>query len=74
MRICVVWHATVFDNQDDADRFITNTDTITVDDITRIFADDLRGRDIPFEDPSDPLHDEKWLHTLNITYGAPESA
>lgn len=71
MRICVVWHATVFDNQDDADRFLTNTDTITVDEITQIFADDLRERGIPYDNPADPLHDETWLQTLNTIYGAP---
>jgi hypothetical protein len=43
-------------------------DDLTLDQVTRTFADDLAQRAVPAPIPGDPLDDASWVEALATTY------
>lgn len=68
IRLLVHWSAEVYRDLDDVKRVMDHTDDLTHDRVFETLIADLRAKGIPVEEPSDPMHDEAFIHTLTTTY------
>jgi len=68
IRLLVHWSAEVYRDLDDVKRVMDHTDDLTHDRVFETLIADLRAKGTPVEEPSDPMHDEAFIHTLTTTY------
>lgn len=69
VRITISWKAEVY--TDEAERNAVraaDSDALPVDEIVARFMDDLRIRGIGAVEPTDPLHDQRWIDVLTEAY------
>jgi len=72
-RFLVHWGAEVYRDYAELKKVMDHNDDLSHDKVFEIFVKDLRERGVPFEMPSDPLHDRDFVRVLSATYdlGAP---
>ncbi len=68
LRISVSWKAYVYRDAEQRRRHLAETDGLDLDQVVDRFASDLRARDVAFEPPADPLHDEAFVECLTRAY------
>lgn len=68
MRVLFHYNAHVFSDMDEVRQYYDHTDDLTRDKAFQMLADDLRKRGVPFEMPTDPLHDREFITVLSNTY------
>jgi len=68
IRFLVHWNAEVYTDLDECRRVMDHTDDLTHDRVIDTLIADLRGKGIAVTEPSDPLHDDDFIHTLLSTY------
>jgi hypothetical protein len=68
LRLLVHWDAELYDDLADLRRHVEHTDDLSADRVFETFVADLRARDVPFDVPSDPMHDAGFLALLADTY------
>lgn len=69
IRFLVHWGSTLYMNLDELKTAVDRTDDITHDQVFDILLGDLGRRGVPFETPSDPLKDKRFIALLNDVYG-----
>lgn len=60
--------ALVFEDLEDATRYLEHTDDLTTDKVFDVLGDDLSRRGIDFSFPADPLADTAFISLLTDTY------
>jgi hypothetical protein len=68
IRLLVHWNAEVYRDMDEVKLVMDHTDDLTHERVVDTLIADLRARGIAVDEPSDPLHDETFIHTLLSTY------
>ncbi|MEW6272814.1 MAG: hypothetical protein AB1689_26350 [Thermodesulfobacteriota bacterium] len=68
LRISVSWKAAVFASDEERRRHDEHLDDLTLDEVLRRFADDLRSRGARVDVPSDPERDPSFIATLQDAY------
>jgi hypothetical protein len=68
IRFLVHWNAEVYTDLDECRRVMDHTDDLTHDRVIDTLIADLRSKGIAVTEPSDPLHDDDFIHTLLSTY------
>lgn len=68
LRFLVHWSAEVFEDFAELKKNMEGTDNLTHDQVFDTLIKDVRSRGIEIETPSDPLHDPKFIGTLNAAY------
>jgi hypothetical protein len=68
IRLLVHWSAEVYRNMDEVRKVMDHTDDLTHERVVDALIADLRQRGVSVEEPSDPLHDESFIHALLSTY------
>jgi hypothetical protein len=73
LRFLVHWSAEVFSDYDELKKNMDGSDDITIERAIGMMVDDLNGRGIKLDVPSEPLHDAAFIGALNAAYdlGAP---
>jgi hypothetical protein len=68
IRFLVHWNAEVYTDLDECRRVMDHTDDLTHERVIDTLIADIRSKGIPVAEPSDPLHDDDFIHTLLSTY------
>jgi len=68
LRFLVHWSAEVFEDMAELKKNMEHTDDLTFDRVFDTLIKDVRSRGIEIDTPSDPLHDPKFIRTLNSAY------
>lgn len=68
MRYLFHWSCEVFEDRDDMKLRFDHLDDLNPEKVFNIFMADLRARKIPFEVPTDPMTDRKFIALLSQTY------
>ncbi len=68
VRITISWKADVFADEGEASCADAGDDSLELERVVAVFADDLRSRGIDAGSPADPLRDETWIRALASTY------
>src|SRR6185312_4678995 len=68
LRFLVHWSAEVFEDMAELKKNMDHTDDLTFDRVFETLIKDVRSRGIEIDTPSDPLHDPKFIRTLNSAY------
>jgi hypothetical protein len=68
IRFLVHWNAEVYTDLDECRRVMDHTDDLTHERVIGTLIADLRRKGIAVTEPSDPLHDDDFIHTLLSTY------
>lgn len=68
VRFLVHWNAEVYADLDEAKRVMDHTDDLTHDRVVGTLLADMRSRGVTVAEPSDPFHDEDFIHALISTY------
>ncbi|SOX53861.1 hypothetical protein MAAFP003_2537 [Mycobacterium ahvazicum] len=68
LRFLVHWSAEVFSDFDELKKNMDGSDDITIERAIGIMVDDLKGKGIKLDTPSDPLHDPGFIAALNAAY------
>jgi hypothetical protein len=68
IRFLVHWNAEVYTDLDECRRVMDHTDDLTHERVIDTLITDLRSKGIAVSEPSDPLHDDEFIHTLLSTY------
>ena len=74
LRLLVHWDAELYTDLDDLRRHVDHLDDIAPDRVFETFVADLRARSVPFDVPSDPMHDPRFIEILARTYDVPPSS
>jgi hypothetical protein len=68
IRLLVHWNAEVYRDMDEVKKVMDHTDDLTHERVFDTLIADLRARGIAVDEPSDPLHDDAFIHTLLSAY------
>ncbi len=68
LRISVSWKAYVYRDEDQLRRHLEGSDALTREAVLGRIYDDLRAREVSFQLPTDPLHEEPFVEVLTETY------
>lgn len=68
-RFLVHWGANLYMDLDELKKTADHTDDLTHEMVFDLFLDDLKARGVPFDPPSDPLKDTRFIMLLNDVYG-----
>jgi hypothetical protein len=68
LRISVSWKAYVYRDAEQLRRHEESLGSLSLDTVLTRFEEDLSGRGVELERPSDPLHDEPFVELLTATY------
>jgi hypothetical protein len=68
IRLLVHWNAEVYRDMDEVKRVMDHTDDLTHERVFETLIADLRARGVAVDAPSDPLHDDAFIHTLLSAY------
>lgn len=68
IRLLVHWSSEVYRDMDEVKRVMDHTDDLTHEQVFETLFADLRGKGVTLSEPSDPLHDDKFIHTLLSAY------
>jgi hypothetical protein len=68
IRLLVHWSAEVYRDLEDVKRVMDHTDDLTHDRVFDTLIADLRAKGVTVDEPSDPFHDDDFIHTLLNTY------
>jgi hypothetical protein len=68
LRVLVHWDAELYDDLADLKRHVEHLDDLEPDRVFETFVADLRTKGVPFEVPSDPMHDPGFIALLASTY------
>jgi hypothetical protein len=68
IRLLVHWSSEVYRDMDEVKKVMDHTDDLTHDTVFDTLIADLRAKGVAVEEPSDPLHDEAFIHALLSTY------
>jgi hypothetical protein len=74
MRYLFHWSGEVFMDRADMKRRFDHLDDLQPEKVFDIFVADLRAREIPFEMPTDPMTDRKFISLLSRTYDVAPSS
>jgi hypothetical protein len=68
IRLLVHWSAEVYRDLDDVKQVMDHTSDLTHDRVFDTLVADLRAKGVAVVEPTDPMHDEAFIHTLLSTY------
>jgi hypothetical protein len=68
MRLLVHWNAEVYADLDEAKRVMDHTDDLTHERVVDTLLADMRAKGMTVAEPSDPFHDDDFIHALLSTY------
>jgi hypothetical protein len=68
IRLLVHWNAEVYRDMDEVKKVMDHTDDLTHEQVFDTLIADMRSKGVAVEEPSDPLHDDDFIHTLLSTY------
>ena len=68
IRFLVHWNAEVYRDMDEAKKVMDHTDDLTHDRVIATLLADLRSKGRTVAEPSDPFHDDAFIHALLSTY------
>lgn len=68
LRISVSWKAYVYRDAEHRERHLSGDGGLSLEDVLERFGRDLEHRNISFEPPADPLHDESFVDVLTEAY------
>jgi hypothetical protein len=68
IRFLVHWNAEVYRDLDECRRVMDHTDDLTHERVITTLLADLRAKGVRVDEPSDPLHDDDFIHALLSTY------
>jgi hypothetical protein len=68
IRLLVHWNAEVYRDMDDVKRVMDQTDDLTHERVFETLVGDLRRKGVEFDEPTHPMHDDAFIHTLLSTY------
>jgi hypothetical protein len=68
IRLLVHWNAEVYRDMDEVKKVMDHTDDLTHERVFDTLIADLRSKGVAVEEPSDPLHDETFIHALLSSY------
>jgi hypothetical protein len=68
MRLLVHWNAEVYADLDEAKRVMDHTDDLTHERVVDTLLADMRSKGVEVAEPSDPFHDDDFIHALLSTY------
>jgi hypothetical protein len=74
LRLLVHWDAELYSDVADLKKHVEHLDDLTTDRAFEIFVADLRAKGVPFEIPSDPLRDPRFIALLAQTYDVAPSS
>ncbi|MCA9510474.1 MAG: hypothetical protein R3E88_13735 [Myxococcota bacterium] len=73
LRFLLHWDAELYADLDDMKMHLDHVDDLDADRVFDVLVADLRARGVPFDVPSDPLHDPAFIGLLARTYDVPPS-
>jgi hypothetical protein len=68
IRLLVHWNAEVYRDMDEVKKVMEHTDDLTHERVFDTLIADMRAKGVDIADPSDPLHDDGFIHALLSTY------
>jgi hypothetical protein len=68
IRLLVHWNAEVYRDMDEVKKVMDHTDDLTHERVFETLIADMRSKGVEVDEPSDPFHDEAFIHTLLSTY------
>ncbi len=68
VRFLVHWNAEVYADLDEAKLVMDHTDDLTHDRVVATLLADMRAKGVKVAEPSDPFHDDDFIHALISTY------
>jgi len=74
LRLLVHWDAELYTDLADLKKHVDQLDDLTPDRVFETFVADLRAKGVPFEVPSDPMRDLRFIGLLAQTYDVPPSS
>ena len=74
LRLLVHWDAELYTDLADLRQHVDHTDDLTPDRVFETFVADLRAKGVPFEVPSDPMRDPRFIALLATTYDVPPAS
>ena len=73
LRLLVHWDAELYTDLADLKKHVDHLDDLTPDRVFETFVADLRAKGVPFEVPSDPMRDPRFIGLLAQTYDVPRA-
>lgn len=68
IRLLVHWNAEVYRDMDEVKKVMDHTDDLTHERVFDTLIADVRAKGVQVDEPSDPLHDDAFIHALLTTY------
>jgi hypothetical protein len=68
IRLLVHWNAEVYRDMDEVRKVMDHTDDLTHDQVVTTLLADMRAKGRKVAEPSDPFHDDDFIHALLSTY------
>jgi len=68
IRFLVHWNAEVYRDMDEVKKVMDHTDDLTHERVFDTLITDMRSKGVTVAEPSDPLHDDDFIHALLSTY------
>ena len=68
IRFLVHWSAEVYRDMDEVKKVMDHTDDLTHERVFDTLIADMRSKGVAVEEPSDPLHEDAFIHALLSTY------
>jgi hypothetical protein len=68
LRFLVHWSAEVYSDMTEVKKVMDHTDDLTIEEACGRLLADMRSKGVKITEPSDPLHDDHFVHALMSTY------
>jgi hypothetical protein len=68
IRLLVHWNAEVYRDMDEVKKVMDHTDDLTHDRVFETLIADMRAKGVAVNEPSDPFHDDDFIHALLSSY------
>jgi hypothetical protein len=68
IRLLVHWSSEVYRDMDEVKKVMDHTDDLTHERVFDTLIADLRAKGVAVEEPSDPFHDDDFIHALLSAY------
>ena len=68
IRFLVHWSSEVYSDMTEVKKVMDHTDDLTIEEACGRLLADMRSKGVKIAEPSDPLHDDDFVHALMSTY------
>ena len=68
LRFLVHWSSEVYSDMTEVKKVMDHTDDLTIEEACGRLLADMRSKGVKIAEPSDPLHDDEFVHALMSTY------